>query len=317
MGDTNVLNIVIGSAGTAADKNTLTDSDPNSSFDVFLGNVGTTTAPTNLYRNGSGAGTVLNATEAQVNVVLNADNTGPLDLAGNTVSPINLRDGVPLLPPLLFAPLAGEVILPPDVATPGNDPLVQPPTIVDDGVLSQSELDSLVVAAISRWEATGLSAEQTALLRSVTFETANLGPRVLGQAGAGHVTLDNDGAGNGWFVDATPLDDAEFANPSGIVASRVDAMTVVMHELGHSLGLEDTYAGSDSQSIMYGFLTLGSRRAPVAHQADGAVADGSATTGLRSRLTRSARCRRRQASLSMRAARRERSHLLRMKRSRT
>ena len=277
-GDTNVLNIVIGSAGTGADKNTLTNSDPNDSFDVFLGNAGIATAPINLYRNGSGAGTVLNATEAQVNVVLNADNVGPLDLVGNTVSPINLRDGVPTLPPLLFAPLAGEVVLPTDVATPGNDPVTQPPTVVDDGILSQSELDSLVIAAIARWEATGLSAEQSALLNGVTFEVANLGPRVLGQAGAGHVTLDNDGAGNGWFVDATPLDDAEFGNPSGIVASRVDAMTTVMHELGHTLGLDDTYASSDSQSIMYGFLTLGSRRAPVAHQADGAVPSGGATT---------------------------------------
>ena len=277
-GDTNVLNVVIGSAGTAADKNTLTDSDPNNSFDVFLGNTAVATAPINLYRNGSGAGTVLNASEAQVNVVLNADNTGPLDLAGNTVSPINLKDGVPTLPPLLFAPLAGEVVLPTDVATPAIDPIVQPPAIVDDGILSQSELDSLVIAAISRWEATGLSAEQSALLHSVTFEVANLGPRVLGQAGAGHVTLDNDGSGNGWFVDATPLDDSEFANSSGIVASRVDAMTTVMHELGHTLGLDDSYASSDSQSIMYGFLTLGSRRAPVAHQADGAVPSGNATT---------------------------------------
>ncbi len=278
VGDTNVLNIVIGSAGTPADKNTLTSSDPNDSFDVFLGNVGIATAPINLYRNGSGAGTVLNASEAQVNVVLNADNTGPLDLVGNTVSPINLRDGVPSLPPLMFAPLTGEVVLPPDVATPGNDPIVQPPTIVDDGILSQSELDSLVVAAIARWEATGLSAEQSAFLRSLTFEVANLGPRVLGQVGGGHVTLDNDGAGNGWFVDTTPLDDAEFGNPSGIVASRVDAMTVVMHELGHTLGLDDSYASSDSQNIMYGFLTLGSRRAPVAGQAEGAVPHGDATT---------------------------------------
>ena len=149
---------------------------------------------------------------------------------------------------------------------------------VEDGVLSQGELDSLVLAAISRWEATGLSAEQSALIRGVTFSVANLAPRVLGQASPGMVTLDDDGAGNGWFVDATPLDDSEFVNPNGIVASRVDAVTTVMHELGHALGLDDSYATADSASIMYGFLTLGLRRGPVQGQADGAVPSGDATT---------------------------------------
>ena len=38
-----------------------------------------------------------------------------------------------------------------------------PPTpIVDDGVLSQAELDYFVDAAIARWSATGLTAEQVA-----------------------------------------------------------------------------------------------------------------------------------------------------------
>ncbi len=288
--DTNVLNIVIGSASVAANKNTLTNSDPNNSFDVFLGNVGVATAPINLSRNGSGAGAVTNATEAQVNTVLVADNVGPLDLITNTVSPINLVTTLPSQPPLFFAPSAGDqiitpivpvvpVVLPPGESVVVVPPVVQPPVIVDDGILSQAELDSLVGAAIARWEATGLTPAQSALLHNVTFSVQDLPGWYLGEATAGHVVLDSNAAGNAWFIDATPNDDSEFAGAgtklaataSGGAAGRVDALTTIVHELGHQLGLEDTYVSADAANIMYGFIGQGERRLASAHQADGAV----------------------------------------------
>ncbi len=289
--DTNVLNIVIGSAGTAADKNTLTDSDPNDSLDVLLGNVGIATAPINLYRNGSDAGTVLNATEAEVNTVL-TDNNGPLDLFFNTFGPINLVDGVPTLPPLMFAPSADDAVTPPVVEAPVDDgsvtpptvtsgdttPTAQPPVIVDDGVLSQAELDSLVAAAIARWEATGLTAAQVSLLQGVTFTIEDLSGWYLGSAGDGVVTLDSNAAGNSWFIDATPFDDGEFsgtgtdlqATATGGARGRIDALTTIMHELGHQLGLDDSYMSADSANLMYGWINQSERRLPAAGQAEGA-----------------------------------------------
>ena len=297
--DTNVLNIVIGSASVAANKNTLTNSDPNNSFDVFLGNVGVATAPINLSRNGSGAGAVTPATEAQVNTVLVADNVGPLDLITNTVSPINLVTTLPSQPPLFFAPSAGDqiitpvtpiapiapivpvvpVMLPPGESVVVVPPVVQPPVLVDDGILSQAELDSLVGAAIARWEATGLTPAQSALLHHVTFSVQDLPGWYLGEATSGHVVLDSNAAGNAWFIDATPNDDSEFAGAgtklaataSGGAAGRVDALTTIVHELGHQLGLEDTYTSADATNIMYGFIGQGERRLASAHQADGAV----------------------------------------------
>ncbi|MEQ1862398.1 MAG: SdrD B-like domain-containing protein, partial [Chthoniobacteraceae bacterium] len=200
--------------------------------------------------------------------------------------------------PLFFAPSAGEpvtppapgieaarasepvVVVPPPPAVDGTRPVeqqpaVQTPVIVDDGILSQAELDSLVDAAITRWEATGLTPEQSALLHSISFSIADLPGWYLGESGGGSFTLDRDAAGNGWFVDSTPLDDAEFANGratiNGGAAGRVDALTTVLHELGHVLGLGDRYAGGDAGDLMYGFLSLGDRRLPVAGQADGAV----------------------------------------------
>ncbi len=199
---------------------------------------------------------------------------------------------LPTLPtlPLIFAPTIDEPVTPPpsDDATPivpppdittaidgATPPVVQPPVIVDDGVLSQAELDSLVGAAIARWEAAGITAEQSALLHSARFSVADLPGWYLGESGGGNFTLDRDAAGNGWFVDSTPLADEEYANgtatANGGAAGRLDALTTVMHEMGHVLGLDDTYSDADAGSLMYGYLHLNERRVAAAHQADGAV----------------------------------------------
>src|SRR5205085_389854 len=84
-----------------------------------------------------------------------------------------------------------------------------------------------------------------------------------------------------------PDDDAEFpvlkgetrryATSKGAPAGRVDLLTALMHEMGHPLGFADTYDPRDRDSIMYGWLTVGERRAPAKGQAmdPGGVSDGS------------------------------------------
>lgn len=66
--------------------------------------------------------------------------------------------------------------------------------------------------------------------------------------------------GFGWFIDSTPEDDEEFTGGTAVVdspaAGRMDLLTAVMHELGHSLGLEDNEPGSD---VMEGLLETGTR----------------------------------------------------------
>ena len=63
------------------------------------------------------------------------------------------------------------------------------------------------------------------------------------------ITMDNDGAGDGWFFDTTPLEDAEFTGIADeFQASFVDASTVgqahqhdfyrtITHEIGHAMGI--------------------------------------------------------------------------------
>ena len=107
----------------------------------------------------------------------------------------------------------------------------------------ESALPGIIDEAIRRLEQTGLRKNEAELLDKVRFEVAPLDDAsgVLGYAAGQAVTIDDNAAGYGWFVDSTPQDDAEFGlfssdAPSGSDAyRRVDLLSVVMHELTHVL----------------------------------------------------------------------------------
>src|SRR5262249_5230159 len=135
----------------------------------------------------------------------------------------------------------------------GSLPSPAHPVIVDAGVLTQAELDGIVNAAIARWSAGGLTAEQGLALGHMTFAVGDLSGLYLGSFQPNLITLDADAAGHGWYLDGTPGDDAEFGNgagtrlttdPTGAPAGHYDLLTAVMHEMGHALGLEDRYEGT-------------------------------------------------------------------------
>lgn len=158
-----------------------------------------------------------------------------------------------------------------------------PIVATETGILTQAALDAVVAAAIERWVAAGVTDAQLAALQAVRFDIADLPGIYLGSSSANGIQLDSDGAGFGWFIDRTPGDDVEFGGTgtaltglNGIAATRIDLLTVVLHELGHAIGLEDTYLSSNSSNLLYGYINPGERRLPAAGQANGAV-PGSVT----------------------------------------
>jgi CSLREA domain-containing protein len=152
--------------------------------------------------------------------------------------------------------------------------------------LNQQQLDTIVAAAIERWSATGLTHQQVAILQSLKFEVADLSGAYLGEADSNRVLVARDASGKGWFVDASPLSDASFArsvsvtrrytNPWSLPAGHVDLLTAIAHEMGHKLGLDDSYAEKDRDNLMYGYLTVGERRLPSKGQAPRVVSDVNA-----------------------------------------
>lgn len=136
--------------------------------------------------------------------------------------------------------------------------------------LNSSDLERAVAAAKQRWIGVGLNADQKAVLESVRFEIADLPPWHLGASTSKHVVLDRRACGYGWFVDRTPLEDAEFSVSVADQSLRlpgsagIDLLSAVLHEMGHALGFEDDYASAARLEVMYGFLPPGERRVPSA-----------------------------------------------------
>ena len=79
--------------------------------------------------------------------------------------------------------------------------------------------------------------------------------------------LDNNAAGHGWYIDSTPLSNEEFlptadaniwqAKPGSAAEGKMDVLSVLLHEYGHSLGLEHSTAASDAMAAT---LKPGERR---------------------------------------------------------
>ncbi|MGB3119915.1 MAG: autotransporter-associated beta strand repeat-containing protein, partial [Verrucomicrobiales bacterium] len=145
--------------------------------------------------------------------------------------------------------------------------------------LTQSQVTELARVAADRWQSAGLSEEQVALLKSITYDIRDLDGNRLGVANGMGITIDVDAAGRGWFVDETPFADEEFGTSQSATdlyaynneaAAGFDLLTTLMHEQGHILGLLDNY--DEQGNLMYGFIQTGERRLAALGQAEGALA---------------------------------------------
>jgi hypothetical protein len=171
-----------------------------------------------------------------------------------------------------------------------------------DGYVTAAQLKPFVDAAVARWTAALGGIDVASVARKLSFEVVDLPGLVLGQSVGRVILIDTNAAGFGWFVDASPTDDKEFAGKNGAgelkaqagsaALGRMDLLTVVMHELGHALGFDHS-AGTSAPDVMTETLVTGVRRLPVVDsrgtatttQTEGSTTSGSTTTSSTSTTT--------------------------------
>jgi hypothetical protein len=126
--------------------------------------------------------------------------------------------------------------------------------------ISADDLQASLVAALAQWNLTDVD--------GLSVVVADLSGDLLALTIGNTIIIDRDAAGYGWFVDPTPYDAEEFvvsADGSDLIASAdsgaasaMDLQTVLMHELGHIVGLQ--HSDGDSESVMLETLDVGVRR---------------------------------------------------------
>jgi hypothetical protein len=163
---------------------------------------------------------------------------------------------------------------------------------VSSAPLSETQLQATVAAALQRLSDAGVGTTVVQRLASAHYDVGALPGAVLGltDVNANEVTLSPDAAGYGWFVDTTPLQDEEFTTstpgtaltaPAGSpAAGKMDLLTVVLHEMGHLIGLPDRNT-ANAGDLMAETLATGLRRTEALDAIFSGVPSGNGPNGRR------------------------------------
>ncbi len=168
------------------------------------------------------------------------ESTGPIvdDGASDTQAPVEYE-------PSNLSSSTEELI---DTLHAANPPPQGSLVLSADATAAAVDLCPVVEEAIRQWSNLLTSEELENRLAEVKIGVADLPGATLAQTLGETILLDTSAAGYGWFIDLTPSDNSEFtfdastglwfADSTSPAYGRVDLQTVVLHEIGHVLGLD-------------------------------------------------------------------------------
>ena len=124
--------------------------------------------------------------------------------------------------------------------------------------LTMSELTPVLAAAEDEWASAGIPA---ARLAAVQFVITTLPQGEIGYTVGDTVYIDPTAAGFGWYAGPGNAFGADGgAITDGPAVGHMDLLTVVLHELGHTVGLSDGCACGPYSDLMQTMLAPGVRR---------------------------------------------------------
>jgi hypothetical protein len=211
----------------------------------------------------------------------NVDTVAVVDTFGNWFIRLNNSAGPPEIAPFPFGlgnwrPVSG-VYTRPVIISEGLQPLHTSTngTTAEPGGLTGPAVQGVVTAALTRLDELGLDDDVLSGVEAAQVLVADLPGTLLGLADGAQqrIILDVNAAGHGWFVDATPDEDAEFSSSLGggtleasegsAAQGRMDLLTTVAHELAHLAGREDVDAQLHPHDLLADNLEPGRRRLRV------------------------------------------------------